>query len=242
MSHHHFAKATLAAVAAAGLSTAPGAQAQQAGDTIFSVGVARISPDAALGRVTSSDPTFNAALTGANARIDSATTATFGALHMFTDHLGAELTLGLPPTLDVDLTVPNGTPPINHPKAAKARTWTPALVGKWLFMEPGSRWRPYVGLGITYAYFDRIRINAADPLVTTLAGGSADLDPSWAPVYNAGIIYNFNDRWSINASVSYIPLKTDVTLRGGTAAPGVTTTSRLEINPTDYVVRIGYRF
>ena len=77
---------------------------------------------------------------------------------------------------------------------------------------------------MTYAYFDRIRINNGDPLVTTLAGGSADLDPSWAPVYNAGFIYHFNDRWSINASVSYIPLKTDVTLRGGAAAPGVVTT------------------
>ena len=241
MNHPLFTPVTIA-VLAMGLGTALPAGAQQAGDTIFSIGAAHLSPDAGLSRVTSSSPVFNTALTGADAHIGGTTTVTVGALHMFTDHLGAELTLGIPPTLDVDLTVPNGTPPTSHPKAAKARTWTPALVGKWLFMDPGSRWRPYLGIGVTYAYFDRIRINASDPLVATLAGGSADLDPSWAPVYNAGVIYNFNDRWSLNASVSYIPLKTDVTLRGGSAAPGVVTTTRLDINPTDYVVRIGYRF
>lgn len=242
MNHHHRVSTALAALVAAGASATLPAQAQQAGDTIFSIGAARLSPDAGLAPVTSSAPAFTAALTGADAHIGGVTTATFGALHMFTDHLAAELTLGVPPTLDVDLTVPNGTPPVSHPRAAKARAWTPALVGKWLFLEPGSQWRPYVGLGVMYARFDRIRINAADPLVATLAGGSAELDSSWAPVYNAGIIYNINDRWSINASVSYIPLKTDVTLGGGAGAPGVTTTTRLDINPTDYVVRIGYRF
>lgn len=242
MSHHHLVPVTLAAFAAAGLWTSLPAQAQQAGDTIFSLGVARLSPDAGLNPVASSSPTFTAALSGADAHIGGVTTATFGALHMFTDHLAAELTLGVPPTLDVDLTVPNGMPPVSHPRAARARAWTPALVGKWLFREPGSQWRPYLGLGVMYARFDNVRINSADPLVATLAGGSADLASSWAPVYNAGIIYNFNDRWSINASVSYIPLKTDVTLGGAGPAAGVTTTTRLDINPTDYVVRIGYRF
>ncbi len=242
MNHHHRIPVGLAALVAAGLSITLPVQAQQAGDTIFSIGAARLSPDAGLGRVTSSSPTFDAALTGSDAHIGGVTTATFGALHMFTDHLGAELTLGVPPTLDVDLTVPNGTPPVSHPRAAKARAWTPALVGKWLFSEPGSQWRPYLGLGVMYARFDRVRINEADPLVATLAGGSADLSSSWAPVYNAGIIYNINDRWSINASVSYIPLKTGETLGGGAGAPGMRTTIRLDINPTDYVVRIGYRF
>ena len=62
------------------------------------------------------------------------------------------------------------------------------------------------------------------------------------PVYNAGFIYRINDRWSVNASVSYIDLKTDVTLRGSGAGAGVTTRTTLDIKPTDVVVRLGYRF
>lgn len=222
------------------------ATAQQAGDTIVNFGVAHIVPDADLGPVTSAGTpaasTFNSALVGAQADIASTSTASFSVMHMFTDHVAAELSLGVPPTLDVSLFLPNGSAPQDHPNAAKARAWTPALVGKWLFLEPGSRWRPYLGLGATYARFDRIRINQDDPLVVTLAGGSADLSSSWAPVYNAGFIYNLNDRWSINASVSYIPLRTDVTLTGSGAGAGLTTTGRLDINPTDYIVRIGYKF
>lgn len=232
--------------AAIALLAALPAAAQQAGDTIVNVGVAHIVPDASLGPATSSGTpaasTFNAALVGAQADISSTSTLSLSVMHMFTDHAAAELSVGVPPTLDVSLFLPNGSAPQDHPNAAKARAWTPALVGKWLFMEPGSRWRPYLGLGVTYARFDRIRINQSDPLVVTLAGGSADLSSSWAPVYNAGFIYNLNDRWSINASVSYIPLRTDVTLTGTGAGAGLTTTGRLEINPTDYIVRIGYKF
>ncbi|MCM0044038.1 MAG: outer membrane beta-barrel protein [Burkholderiaceae bacterium] len=227
------------------LATLPAA-AQQAGDTILNLGIAHIVPDASLSPVSSAGTpaaaVFNPALVDARADIASTTTASFSVMHMFTDHLAAELSLGVPPTLDVSLFLPNGSLPQEHPNAAKARAWTPAVVGKWLFLEPGSRWRPYLGLGVAYARFDRIRINQSDPLVVTLAGGSAELSSSWAPVYNAGFIYHLDDRWSINASVSYLPLRTDVTLTGTGAGAGLTTTGRLDINPTDYIIRIGYKF
>ena len=230
------------ALATAALSISVASHAQQAGDTIVSVGLASLNPDAGLSTVNSSSPLFTGLLAGTRADIDSTTTATLGVLHMFTNRLAAELTLGVPPTLDVSLFVPNGTPPQSHPNAAKARAWTPALVGKWIFNSPGSAWRPYLGLGVSYAYFDRVRINQSDPLAVTLGGGSADLESSWAPVYNAGFIYHINDRWSLNASVSYVDLKTDVTLRGSGAGAGVTTRTTLDIKPTDVVVRLGYRF
>ena len=229
-------------IAAIMCTVAISAQAQRAGDTIVSVGVASIHPDASLSPATSTSPVFTGLLAGTRADIESTTTATFGVLHMFSDNAGAELTLGVPPTLDISLFVPNGTPPQNHPNAAKARAWTPALVGKWFFLEAGSRWRPYVGLGVSYAYFDRVRINRSDPLVTTLGGGSAELESSWSPVYNAGLIWRIDDKWSLNASVSYIPMSSDVTLTGSGAGAGVTTRTKLDIHPTDLVVRVGYRF
>ena len=230
-----FHKTSLAGAAL--LLACSGALAQQAGDTILGLGIAVIAPRESLGTLTSTGPAgplFNAATAGATVGIGHVETVSFSVLHMFTDHIAAELTLGVPPKIDVDVHLRSGT----HADAASARELTPALVGKYLFRAPAERVRPYLGLGVTRASFSEVSINRADPLVVALAGTSASLSSSWAPVYNAGVIYNFDARWSLNMSVSYIPLKTTVTLVGS----GTTTTGRLTLNPVDYVVRIGYKF
>jgi outer membrane protein len=225
------------AVALATLFASSGAMAQKAGDTIVSVGVAVIAPRESLGTLRSvgpAAPLFNAATAGATVSIDNETTVSFSALHMFSDNLAAELTLGIPPKFTVDVQLRSGS----HPGAATARELTPALVGKYLFQTPADRVRPYLGLGVTHASFRRVSINRSDPLVVSLAGTSASLSSSWAPVFNAGVIYNINERLSVNASVSYIPVKTTATFVGS----GTTTTGRLKLNPIDYVVRLGYKF
>ncbi|WBY03135.1 outer membrane beta-barrel protein [Ramlibacter tataouinensis] len=219
------------------LLACPGAMAQQAGDTIVGAGLAVLSPRESLGPLSSTGPgaaALNAATAGATADIDTVATLSLSVLHMFTDNLAAELTLGVPPKLKVDVHLRSGS----HIDAASAREITPALVGKYLFMRPGDRWRPYLGLGVAYTKFDQVRINRSDPLVVGLAGTSASLSSEWSPVVAAGFIYNIDDRWSVNASVSHLRLKTTATLVGA----GGTTTGELKLNPVDYVVRLGYRF
>lgn len=214
-----------------------GAMAQKAGDNILGLGIAVIAPRESLGTLRSvgpAAPLFNAATAGASVSIDPVTTVSFSVLHMFTDNIAAELSLGIPPKFDVDVQLRSGA----HPGAASAKELTPALVGKYLFMTPADRVRPYLGLGVTYAMFRSESINRADPVIVSLAGTSASLSSSWAPIYNAGLIYNINERLSINASISYLPVKTDATFVGS----GTTTTGRLKLNPIDYVVRIGYKF
>lgn len=213
------------------------AVAQQAGDTIIGAGVAVIAPRESLGPLSSTGPAaaaFNVATAGATASIGRETTLSASVLHMFTDHLAAELTLGVPPKLQVDVRLRSGV----HHGAATAREITPALVGKYLFMRPRDHLRPYLGLGVAYTKFSQVRINRSDPLVVGLAGTSASLSSEWSPVVSAGFIYNIDDRWSVNASVSYLRLKTTATLVGS----GTTTSGELKLNPVDYVVRLGYRF
>ena len=220
--------------------------AQKAGDTIVNVGVAYITPNASASTpIASGTPAagvFNGLLAGTQASIDSATTISFSVMRMFTDNIAGEVSLGIPPELNVTLNLPNGTAPKFHPNAAKATAYTPALVAKYLFNEPSSQIRPYVGLGVTYASFKNVDINRGDATVVTLAGTSSSMSSSWAPVYNFGFIYNVNEKWSINTSVSYIPLQSDITMVGTGAGAGLTTKSTLSINPTDYIVRIGYKF
>ena len=227
----------LAAAASTTLLASPAARAQKAGDWILGAGVAYIMPQESLGSLNSvgpAAPLFNARTAGASASIDPVATVAFSALYMFTDRLAAEFTFGVPPKFTVDVQLPSGS----HPGAATAYELTPALVGKYLFGMPADRWRPYLGLGVTYATFRKESANTSDPLVAALAGSSSSLSSSWAAVFNAGVIYNIDERWSVNTSLSYIPLKTKATFVGS----GTTTTGTLTLNPIDLVVRVGYKF
>jgi len=245
------------------LLAATGVQAQKAGDTIIGFGLAHISPNASISQpvVTGNSQTlanytsaqiFGGKLAGASASIDNANTISFSVLHMLTDDFGAELSIGKPPTLHINLVTPNGSEPAIS-DAAKADALTPAVVAKYFFMSPSSTFRPYLGLGVTHAKFSNITPQSTSPATTVgkLAGLGASMSSSWAPIYNAGVIYNFDEKWSLNASVSYIPLKTDVTLVGSGLSAlnpafaglgNVTTTTKLTMNPTDYIIRLGYKF
>ena len=220
-----------------GLSSS--AFAQKAGDFIAGIGGALIVPNASISNISSTSPTYNALLKDASASIGSSSTVVFSGLYMWTDNIATELTLGIPPTMTVDLTTPNGTS-LNHNGAATAKALTPSLVAKYLFNSPGETWRPYLGLGVTYASFNNVEVNKSDYMVNVLAGTSASLSSSWAPVFNAGTIYNIDDKWSINASISYVPLKSDATFVNATGTQ--TTTGTLTINPIEYVIRLGYKF
>jgi outer membrane protein len=238
---------TKIALACATLVAASGAFAQKAGDNIVSIGYASINPDAQLGTVTSSSASapsaaaFTAQLVGATANVASQSTVSFGWLHMHTDNIGTELTLGIPPEFTQDLNTPKGTAP-SHAAAAKLKILTPAVVAKYFFGTAQDQWRPYVGLGVTHATFSDVSTNAADRTVVALAGTSASFSSSWVPVYNAGLIYNIDDKWSINGSVSYLPVKTTATFVGPGLGVPVTSTGDVKLNTTDYVIRVGYRF
>ncbi len=222
---------------AAALLAVTAASAQQAGDNVVSVGLASINPDADLGPLTNTGPlssVLNPALAGASAHVSSETTISFGWLHMFTDQIGVEATIGVPPRMTQDLTATG----ITHSDAARFHVWTPTVVGKYFFGAPQDSWRPYLGLGVSHVSFHDIETNPNDATVRTLGGSSAKLRSSFTPVYNAGLIYHINERWSLNGSVSYLPIRTDATFTG----TGGTTTGRVKLNTTDYVIRLGYRF
>ena len=225
------------------LASITAAHAQKAGDTIVAIGAARISPKISLGPLNSvgvDAPTFNGTTSGASASAGYAETLSFSVLQMFTNHVAVEFSLGIPPTINLDVNLSSISTLL--PRAAKADVLTPTAVAKYLFNTPADKFRPYAGLGLTYASFDKVSADKTNVLVNALGGTSASLSSSWAPVYSLGFIYNFTERLSLNALVAYIPLKSDVTFVGPGLSGPVTTTGSLELNPTDYVVRIGYKF
>ena len=225
---HSIQLSHLSLAALLALASATAAHAQQAGDTIVGAGAARVSPSLKLGTLS------NPLTAGATASASSVDTLSVSVLHMFTNNVAVEFSLGVPPTINIDVRLPSA----DLPRAAKADVLTPAAVAKYLFNTPADKWRTYAGLGLSYASFDKVSANTANPTLNFLAGTSSSLSSSWAPVYSLGVIYNINERLSINASVAYIGLKSDVTFVGAAG----TTTGTVDVNPTDYVVRLGYKF
>jgi outer membrane protein len=241
------------ALACAALVAASGAFAQKAGDNIVSVGFASINPDTNVGPLVSSGaagvPTavanaFNASNSGLRGSIGAQTTVSFGWLHMYSDNIGAELSLGIPPKLTLDLQRADGT---TEQGAATVKSWTPAVIAKYFFNTPQDKIRPYVGLGVSHVSFKDVSPSAAVK-IQALAGNGASMDSTWTPVYNAGVVYNIDEKWSIIGSVAYLPVRTTATFQGKTgpipAAPanGVSTKSDIGLDTMDYVVRVGYRF
>ncbi len=237
----------MSAIAVAAASLSQNSMALQAGDNIVYIGGAALAPNSSISTLNSTgacasalcvEPgalSFNQATVGATATVQNATTPIASAFHMFTNNIAAELTIGVPITMKVNLSLPALSTSIND--AADADASFPSLVVKYLFNAPSDGFRPYLGLGVNYTYFRNTSVNS-NALVQGLAGTSQSLSSSVNPILNAGGIYSLTDRWSFNFGISYIPMTTNVTLVGS----GTTTTGKLTINPIDVTLKLGYKF
>ena len=157
-----------------------------------------------------------------------------------------------------------------HGKVAEARAWTPAFEFQYHFGKTGvNKFRPYVGLGLMYAYFNDLEMNPnlekdlvnAGHKIANIKNGEAgkaldgitssanpkvklDASDAFAPVATAGFTYDFNDRWFAVGSVSYAHLtgETTITVTDEKLGKLIDAKSDIEINPILGYAGIGYRF
>lgn len=192
--------------------------------------------------------------------------------HFVTDHIAVTAVGGIPPEFKLyghgELIPPGpagalgrqslGDPSLN-PIITKARQWSPAAMVQYHFLDPGTRFRPFLGLGVSYNFFTNIEVNPAfansvnNNMGAILAAGAgipgptsvdADASSSWAPVFNIGGTYNFDEHWGVTAAVTYIPLKTTSTMTIKAANGTVLSTSKtkLEPNPLVFFLAASYKF
>lgn len=276
-------KRTHAAACAAllGLFTAS-ANAQHAGDNVVTLGWFHIMPqDSSTPMTTYVTPqpidtplrlpsSFTSSGTGLSTT--NADTAGLVISHFFTDHIALTTVAGVPPTFKLKgrgsivppgpagaLGTENLDDPANEPIVKSVRQWSPAMMIQYYFNSATARFRPFVGVGISYNFFTDIQLNpnfvtstqnnlgsvlaagAAKPGVTSV---SAKASPSWAPVFNVGASYNITNHWGLSASLTYIPLKTRSTVYVR-AADGTllgTTQAQLTADPLITYVAVSYKF
>jgi outer membrane protein len=222
------------------------AAAQSAGSNVFGVGWFHLAPNDSSEVLTRTSAPAAGPIAGSGATIDSADTLGLAVTHFWTDNFATTLDVGIPPRFHLTATgaalAGAGVTDIGS-----AKQWSPAIVAKWFFGDATSKFRPFIGAGVTYVWYSDVQLSQSFMNAAALTGSNgratANLSSSWAPVANIGATYNFDKNWSTSLSISYIPLKTnaDITASGG-AAGVQTSRTTLTINPLVTFLSVGYTF
>jgi outer membrane protein len=173
-----------AIVSILGAAAVPTAQAQDAGDWIWRVGVHNIRPKSDNHDVVN---------------VHTGASLTFNGTYMFAQHWGAELLAAMPFSHDIKL---NG-----GGKVAETKHLPPTLSLQYHF-NPNGAWRPYAGAGLNYTLFFRETTTGA------LSGANLELDPSWGLAAQLGLDVDLDSDWFVNADVRWFDIDSDAKLNG----------------------------
>lgn len=230
---------------------------------------------------------------GTGLEADNVDTVGIMANYHFTDNLSLEIKAGIPPKVDIkgkgDIYAPLSgsastilgdidlkqdlhiTDLTQGGKAATARAWLPAVELHYQFGKSGvNKFRPYVGAGVMYAYFNDLKMNSgiesdlvkAGHMIQNIHDGKAgaaldgkisSADPivkleatdTFAPIVTVGATYDFNPNWFAVGSVSYSKMNNEakiyVTDRN-TGKELIQANTKIDIDPLITYLGVGYRF
>jgi outer membrane protein len=117
---------------------------------------------------------------------------------------------------------------IGHVPVGNVWVLPPTVTLQYHFM-PASRFSPYVGAGMTVAFF--YNSQAVGPVVTKFG-----LENNVGAAIQAGFDYNFSGHWFANFDVKQIFLSTKARINGGAVI------AKTNLDPTVVGAGIGYRF
>ncbi|MEC7727914.1 OmpW/AlkL family protein [Marinobacter sp. UBA2498] len=232
----------LGVLAAAVMAAAPAVQAYEAGDFIGRVGVVTVDPDS-----SSSNLNSNALgeLDGAKVSVDSNTQLGLTVSYMFTDQIALGV-LGATPfkhNIEGDGSILGG-----DGKLAETKQLPPTITLQYFPMPSGSKFQPYVGVGVNYTnFFEEKTTQTLTDTYATLASGvdrtDIELDDSFGLAAEIGLDYMVTDNIGVNAAIWYADIDTEATINayaGNTKAD--TSTIDVDIDPWVYMVGLSYKF
>jgi outer membrane protein len=212
---------------AATMAAASGASAQSAGQWTAKVGINKITPKVESGDVSAP------ALPHSQADVESDTRPilTFG--YGITDNISAELCLGVPYKHNI---VGAGSI-AGTGKLGSVEALPPTALVQYRFFEPSAMFRPYVGAGITYAYFQKATGSGQLTAVTNPGGPPTTfkIDNKVAGAVQLGVTVNVNEKWFVDAAFIKTFLKTRVNFSTGQ-------TQDMTLDPQAVSIGIGYKF
>ncbi|MDY0975327.1 OmpW family outer membrane protein [Massilia sp. CFBP9012] len=213
---------------AAGLAFASGAYAQSAGQITAKVGFNRLMPKVESGDISAP------ALPGTKADVGNDMQPVLILSYSLTDNISLEGALGTPYKHSI-----YGAGAIDGTgKLGEVEALPPTAFVQYRFGAPTSTFRPFIGVGPTYAYFMKERGSSK---MTAITNPGSDVPTTFKIdnklTYSAqvGVAMNFDERWFADATVIKTRLRTDVHFSTGQ-------TQFMKLDPVAIVLAVGYKF
>ena len=190
-------------------------------------GVVTIAPQVASGELSAPS------IPNVRINVNSATALAGGISYMYTDHWSFDIPLALPFKHHI-----KGAGAIGGSgEIATTKVLPATLFGQYRFREPDAKWRPYVGVGLTYADFYDEKGNGTLTAITNPGGPGTtmNIQDKVAPTVEVGVTVPISSRIFFEGMVSQTFLKTRSQL-----STGQTIDERL--NPVAVGLYIGWRF
>lgn len=210
------------------MACAMAAQAQTAGTWMVRGGATTITPNVSSGDLTA--PT----LAGTKSSVASSTRVSGGITYMWDDNISFDLPVAVP--FEHDISGDGAIAGVGKIATVKALPVT--VFAQWRFMEPTSAFRPYVGIGLTYAAFYGARSTST---LTAISGGTPanpttlSIESKWAATVQVGATVAIDKNWFVEGIYTYTPLSNRTTLSTGQ-------TQDNKLDPSSVSLAIGYKF
>ena len=215
-------------VAAGTLAVATGAAAQSKGQFTVSVGANMLKPHVESGAISA--PALPNSLGDVSKDTQPVAVITYG----LTDNISLETAIGTPYKHKIyGAGAIAGTGQLGTVEALPAI----ALV-QYRFFDPNARVRPFVGLGVTYAMFQKERGSFAMTALTNPGAGTPttfSIDNKWTVSGQLGLQVNVTEKWFANASYIKTKLRTDVHF-------STTQHQHMKLDPDSFILSVGYKF
>ena len=221
---HSVAKAL---VAAAALACAAGASAQSAGQFTVKFGFNELTPKVESGNISAP------ALPNTKADVKSDIQPVLIIAYGLTDNISLEGALGTPYKHEI---VGDGSI-AGTGKLGTVEALPPTLFAQYRFFKPNADFRPFVGIGATYAYFMKERGSGKLTALTNPGGEPTtfNIDNKFTYTAQVGVAMNFNEKWFGDVTVNKSRVRTDVHF-------STNQTQHMKLDPVAVVLAVGYKF
>ena len=221
-------KTQLKFVAAAAFALcAHGAFAQSAGAIMVRAGYGTIAPQVSSGDLSAPS------IAGSKTDVGSASNLMGGITYMYTDNISFDVPLALP--FKHKIYGAGSVSGVGQIGDTLALPFT--LLAQYRFLDTKAQFRPYVGAGLTYAYFFNEVGSGALTAMTNPGGPPTTLkiDGQFTVTAQVGATYAIDNHWFIDGFYNYTPLKTTTKLSTGQSVD-------VTLDPASYGLAVGYKF
>ena len=218
------------------------------GDTIVSLGWSHFMPRPSSKDLEVTVDGHAQVWSDSGSTIRNADTLVMTLSHFFSENVSAETGIGVPPRLHL-----LGQGALSSlGELGSARFYAAAVVVKYTFGNSGDAWRPALGAGISYIWYQNVRVSddvASGRFLASPATGNAlvgptkaNLDSTFAPVVHGSLSYQFANNWAAKFAVSYSPVKGKATLTTTAPVGTVSVVQRFNMNSISTVLSIDRSF